>query len=54
MFHLFRGTPDAGVLEVIRHHREVADVITVALYEKDVDYRSVVAEIFSADRVIVW
>ena len=51
--HILRSKPDGQVKELIRAVSK-SEGTHIALYEKSVDYYSIVEALFSHDRVISW
>ena len=53
VLHIFRSEPDENVKELIKPFSDQEEKKT-ALYEPNVDWETLVDDIFSSDKVISW
>ena len=53
LLHILKSEPDESVEEILEAFAE-DEVTTVRLFEGEVDWASLVDEIFSHDKVICW
>ena len=54
ILHILRSEPDQMTRNLILQSFENAQNIEIPIYQKDVDYDKLVADIFSSDKVISW
>lgn len=54
ILHILRSKPDEITRGFIREIFEDAQNVEIPLYEDNINYDELIAEIFSSDRVISW
>jgi hypothetical protein len=54
ILHILRSEPDEMTRNLILQSFEAAQNIEIALYQENVNYDELVADIFSSDKVISW
>jgi hypothetical protein len=54
ILHILRSEPDEMTRNLIQKSFEEAQNIEIPVYKENVDYKFLVQEIFSSDKVISW